>query len=272
MKKKPKLGQNFLADPSAAQAIVEALGDISRKTVLEIGPGTAAITRILAARAQRLVAVELDRELAPRLRSQFEQQANVEVIERDILHVDFATLVIAPEKLVVVGNLPYYMTSDILLRILEFHGAVSQAVIMVQREVADRVSAEPGTSDYGLLSATAQMYARVETLFTLPPEAFVPPPKVYSSVLRLTMQPRAEALGVNPAEFVGFLRKAFAQKRKTLANNLRAAGYVTEQISIALEQAGVPAQARAEALPLETAAQLYRSLTLVSKRKGPPQV
>jgi 16S rRNA (adenine1518-N6/adenine1519-N6)-dimethyltransferase len=261
MNRKPKLGQNFLADSSAAQAIVDALGDLSHRTVVEIGPGKAAITNLLAARAQRLVAVELDRALAARLRDHFAERSNVEILERDILAVNLTDLLSETNsKLAVIGNLPYYLTSDILLQLFAAHAVISHAVVMVQREVADRVTAEPGTRDYGLLSATAQLYSRVERLFTLPPQAFSPPPEVHSSVLRLTMHPQAEALGVDPAAFVGFLRQAFAQKRKTLANNLRAAGFSPAQISGALDSAGVSQQVRAEAVPLEAAARIHRAL------------
>ncbi len=127
------------------------------------------------------------------------------------------------ETVDIVGNLPYYITSDIVLRILELHNHIERAVIMVQREVADRIAAEPGSRDYGLLSATTQLFARVDKLFTLPPGAFSPPPQVHSGVIRLTMAPRLEELHVEEAPFIAFLKAAFAQKRKTLANNLRVA-------------------------------------------------
>ena len=130
---------------------------------------------------------------------------------------------------------------------------------MVQREVADRIAARPGTRDYGMLSATAQLYTKVENLFTLPPEAFSPPPKVHSSVLRLTVAPRSAELQVNPAEFIAFLKTAFAMKRKTLLNNLKK-DYSEEIIRNSLKEAGVRADVRAEALPLEATAQIFRKL------------
>ena len=260
MNKKPKLGQNFLIDPSAARAIADSLGDLSKRTVVEIGPGRGAITELLASRANRLIAIELDHHMALQLKVQFATDANIEVMERDILKIDFATLARDGEKLAIVGNLPYYITSDILLRIFAAHDVVAHALLMVQREVADRVAALPGTSEYGLLSATAQLYARVEKLFTLPPSAFAPPPDVYSTVLRLTMQPRFEQLGVEPQPFTEFLRRCFAQKRKTLANNLRAAGYTAQHIELALEKSAVSPQIRADAMPLEQAAAVYLAL------------
>src|SRR5271163_4855733 len=241
MSDKPKLGQNFLADPSAATAIVEALGDISAATVLEVGPGKGAITGLLSARARQLIAVELDPTLAAQLRRQYQPNENVEVREQDILATSLSGLVHTPgEKLTVVGNLPYYVTSPILLHLFDHHQAFNRAVIMVQREVADRVAAQPGTRDYGLLTATTQLFASVENLFTLPPSAFSPPPEVYSTVLRLTFDPRFRKLGVEPAEFIPFLKQSFAQKRKTLANNLRFAGFSAGEIDAAFEVAHIP--------------------------------
>jgi 16S rRNA (adenine1518-N6/adenine1519-N6)-dimethyltransferase len=262
MKRRPKLGQNFLVDDRARYAIVDALGDISQRTVIEIGPGRGAITEILATRARNLIALELDRDLAPALAQRFAPQSNVQIIEMDILKADLTALVPAGEAADVVGNLPYYITSDILLKL--FHtgaaGLLSRAVVMMQREVAERVAATPGVRDYGLLSATAQINARVDNLFTLPPSAFSPPPEVYSTVLRLTFAPRFAELGVDAAGFDRFLKQSFAQKRKTLENNLRAAGYASSDLA-ALWPASVPSQARAESLSLEAMAELYRSLT-----------
>jgi len=259
MPQKAKLGQNFLADRSARSRIVEALGDISQRTVVEIGPGKAAITELLAKKAQRLVAVELDRQLAAGLKQRF-AGSQVEVIEQDILSVDLASLRHGDEKLLVVGNLPYYITSDILLHLFRYRDAIARAVVMMQREVADRVAAAPGSRDYGLLSATTQLYARVEKLMTLPPGAFSPPPQVYSSVLRLTFAPRFRELLVDADGFIAFLRQCFAQKRKTLLNNLRAAGFEASNIAQAADAAAISSQARAEALSLESMAKLYRAL------------
>src|SRR6185437_10992032 len=185
MKRKPKFGQNFLVDDTARHAIVDALGDLGSRTVIEIGPGHGSITEILAGRCQRLIALELDPALAAELTFHFRNQPHVQIVEADILKADLRALVPAGETADVIGNLPYYITSDILLKLFAAGGAgiLVRAVLMMQREVADRVSAAPGIRDYGLLSATAQMNAQVEHLFTLPPEAFSPPPEVYSTVL-----------------------------------------------------------------------------------------
>jgi 16S rRNA (adenine1518-N6/adenine1519-N6)-dimethyltransferase len=153
--RKPKLGQNFLVDDAARHRIVNALGDVSSRTVVEIGPGHGAITEILAGRAKKLVAVELDRALAAELRFRFREQASVEVVEADVLTVDFGRFAESGETVDVVGNLPYYITSDILLHLFRaaVAGKVGRAVLMMQREVAERVAAAPGVKDYGLLSA-----------------------------------------------------------------------------------------------------------------------
>jgi 16S rRNA (adenine1518-N6/adenine1519-N6)-dimethyltransferase len=229
--------------------------------VVEIGPGHGAITEILAARAKKLVAVELDRSLAAELRFRFREQPAVQVVEADVLKVDFGEFADEGQTVDVVGNLPYYITSDILLHLFRAAAArnVARAVLMMQREVAERVAAAPGVKEYGLLSATTQMYAEVDELFTLPPSAFQPPPDVFSTVIRLHFRPRFEELGVDAAEFDGFLRKAFAQKRKTLANNLRAGGYAAEVVA-ARWTAELPAFVRAEQVGLQQMAALHRAL------------
>jgi 16S rRNA (adenine1518-N6/adenine1519-N6)-dimethyltransferase len=260
MPAKSKLGQNFLRDDAAIRRIVAALGDCTASTVVEIGPGRGAVTRVLVPVAARVVAVELDPELVAHLRAQFAAD-KLTVVHQDVLAFDFAAAAAeAGHRLAVVGNLPYYITSPILLRLAESHTALDRAVLMMQREVADRVAAAPGSRDYGLLSVTAQMYGPVEKLLTLPPEAFSPPPEVHSTVIRWRFAPRFTELGVEEASFLDMVRKAFAQKRKTLSNNLRAAGLEPDIVATALELAGVDAQARAEALSLVEFADLWKAL------------
>jgi 16S rRNA (adenine1518-N6/adenine1519-N6)-dimethyltransferase len=261
MPRKPPLGQHFLTDDRARHAIADALGDTSARTVIEIGPGHGAITNILAPRCRRLIAIELDPALAAELRLKLRAHPNVEVLHADILHTDLEGLIPQSETADVIGNLPYYITSEILLRLFALSRAnqITRAVLMMQREVADRLAASPGVRDYGLLSATAQMNARTETLFTLPPAAFSPPPDVHSTVLRLEFAPRFAELNVEPAPFDTFLRMCFAQKRKTLANNLRAADYTESHLQAAWP-ASIPPLARAESLALEPLAELYRAL------------
>ncbi|HVU44764.1 MAG TPA: 16S rRNA (adenine(1518)-N(6)/adenine(1519)-N(6))-dimethyltransferase RsmA [Terracidiphilus sp.] len=261
MPAKSKLGQNFLVDAHAVERIAAALGDLSGRTVAEIGPGKGAITGALTSRARHVVAIELDRELAPALRGKFPAE-RVTVVEQDVLAFDFAAAAEqAGAKLAVAGNLPYYITSPILLKLAASHAAIGVAVLMVQREVADRVVAAPGSRDYGLLSVTVQMYGPVERLFTLPPQAFSPPPEVHSTVFRWRFAPRFAELGVDEDGFLRFVRQAFAQKRKTLANNLRAAGFAPAEATQAMSHAGIDVRARAEELPIEALAALWRQLT-----------
>jgi 16S rRNA (adenine1518-N6/adenine1519-N6)-dimethyltransferase len=272
---KPKLGQHFLDSDEFAARIVDAMGDLSQSTVLEIGPGRGILTSLLAKRARRLIGVELDRVLAAQLRLKFGMFRNVEMIEGDILSVDIDSLFgpkpglsrpgmdIRPERVKVVGNLPFYITSDILLRLFRYARYFESIVIMVQREVADRIAAKPGGSEYGILSATAQLYARVEKLFTLPPGAFDPPPKVHSAVLRLMIDPQLEKLGVAGDDaFIDFLRLSFGQKRKTLWNNLKE-NYEPAELKLALAEANVKATARAETLSIEESAAVYKALQIV---------
>jgi 16S rRNA (adenine1518-N6/adenine1519-N6)-dimethyltransferase len=269
--RRPKLGQNFLADRHAAERIVDALGDVSEKVVIEIGPGRGVLTGLLAQRARHLIAIELDRVLAAQLRMHFSRSSNVEIIEADILSVEFPTI-LGPrpgmltgianpqfERARVVGNIPYYITSDILFHLLEHHELFDQIIMMVQLEVAERMAARPGTRDYGLLSATAQLYSKVEKLFDVPPGAFAPPPKVHSAVVRLTIEPRWEQLQIDPAAFVDFLKLSFGQKRKTLLNNLKGK-YDDKAVRAALAAAKLRPDVRAEAVPLEKAAAVFRAL------------
>ena len=269
--RKPRLGQNFLVDRNAADKIVDALGEVSDRLVVEIGPGKGALTDTLASRAGRLIAIELDRMLATELRYKYSRLGTVEVLEGDVLKIDFRTVLhrtigpladlrpIKPSRAHVVGNLPYYITSDILLRLFEFHDQFEVILIMVQREVAERIAAEPGSRDFGLLSATSQLYCNVEDLFTLPPGAFSPPPKVHSSVLRLTVAPRFNELQVAPGDFIPFLRTAFSMKRKTLLNNLKES-YPQQRIKMAIENVGLRADVRAEAVGLDQMAVVFRDL------------
>ena len=272
----PKLGQHFLAGESHALQIVDALGDVSQHTVLEIGPGRGVLTSPLAKRTRRLIAIELDRVLAAQLRLRFGMFPNVEIIEGDILSIDIDSLFgpkpglrrpgieFKPTPAKVIGNLPYYITSEILLRLFDYAKYFETLVLLVQREVADRIAAEPGSRDYGLLSATAQLHARVEKLFTLPPEAFSPPPKVHSTVLRLTMASRKNDLGLEgdrqkEESFINFLKLSFSQKRKTLWNNLKSE-YPEADLRSALAKAGIKPGDRAETLSLEESAALFHAL------------
>ena len=260
-----RLGQNFLTDHDAARRIVDALGDTSTSLVIEIGPGHGVLTQILTERAARVIAVELDEMLATKLHVAFGRKANIEIIQADFLKLNLADLINSRDpnllhtRARVVGNIPYYITSDIVLRLFEQHDLIESVVVMVQKEVADRLAAGPGSRDYGLLTVTSQLFANVERLFTLPPGAFSPPPKVYSTVLRFRMAPKAAMLQVETQGFLTFCKLAFAQKRKTLFNNLRSK-YGVPETKRALEEASAEQNVRAEALSLAQLAGVYRGL------------
>ena len=253
---KPKLGQHFLADGRVRQRILDALRLTREHTVLEIGAGRGAMTGLLASRAGRVVAVELDPQLAAGLRQKFAADPRVEVVESDILKMP---LDYPGAK--VFGNLPYYITSPILMRLFEHAGRFEEMVVMVQKEVAERLVAAPGSRDYGLLSVATQFHTRPELLFTIPPGAFRPQPQVDSALVRLT--PRRPEAPLGPADkerFFRLLRASFAQKRKTLLNNLKGL-YPAGRLQAAMEQAGVPARARAEELSLEQFSALDSALS-----------
>lgn len=264
-----RLGQNFLVDQAATLRIADALGDLHQRTVVEVGPGHGAISTHLVPRTGRLHLLEWDPALARELQFRFRNDPHASVHHADILQTDLKSFCSeGVETLDVIGNLPYYITSDILLHLFSAarDGILRRAVLMTQREVAERIAAAPGSSVYGALSALTQLHANVQDLFTLPPSAFSPPPEVYSTVFRLDFAPRFEALGVAFDPFNRFLRGSFAQKRKTLANNLRTAGFGAAEVAVAWPEDLSP-QARAETVTLEQFAALYRAL-----ESAPPAV
>ena len=261
---KAPLGQNFLVSSTAPRAIVAAAGEISDAVVLEIGPGTGAITDLLASSARRLVAIEYDHDLANKLiHTHAAHAGKVDIITNDILRVNLSALAKREGgSMIVIGNLPYYITSEILLHLFAHAAVLERAVLMMQREVADRLCAEPGSRDYGLLTVTTQLYADAQRLFELTPADFSPAPKVHSTVVRLHFTPRHSALAVDPTPFIAFLRQCFAQKRKTLGNNLRAAAYPADRIAAACEAASISREARAETISIDQLATIFKTLTV----------
>jgi 16S rRNA (adenine1518-N6/adenine1519-N6)-dimethyltransferase len=209
-----RLGQHFLVRQSVLNRIACAACADSSGPVIEIGPGKGALTAHLLPLAARVIAIEVDPVLVQYLRSKFRASPNLELIENDILKVDLAVL----EPATVVGNLPYYITSPIIEKVLSLKPPVARAVFLVQKEVAERLTASPGSRDYGYLSVQTQLLSEAEMLFTVPADAFRPRPKVDSAVVRLT--PRRELPVAEPKVFLKFASIAFRQKRKTLRNNL----------------------------------------------------
>ena len=250
-----KLGQHFLSDTTWQERIARAIRTANGLWV-EIGAGHGEMTSRLAQKAGKVIAIELDRQLAPRLREVTAPLGNVEVIESDVLAVDFAALT-KDAAFSVYGNLPYYITSPILHRLFEHADRIEAIHIVIQLEVAVRIVAPPGRRDYGYLSVVSQWFSRPELVLRIPPGAFRPPPKVASALVSLRMPGERGTLDVgNEAAFLDFVKECFAQKRKTLRNNLRARlGTRTEEV---LSAAGLPADARAEGLSARKFADLFR--------------
>jgi 16S rRNA (adenine1518-N6/adenine1519-N6)-dimethyltransferase len=244
-----RLGQHFLANSSALDRIARAACPGREPLVIEIGPGRGALTERLAPLAERLIAIEIDAALAESLRATFHGNALVTVIHADALDTDLAQW----GKAVIAGNLPYYAATPIIEKTLA--SPFSRAVFLVQKEVAARLIAGPGSRDYGYLSIRTQFFADVEALFDIAPSAFRPPPKVDSTVVRLLPRNRAAELGITePARFLSFISQCFRQRRKTLRNNL--AGVLGKNAMASLPEA----DQRAEALTIVQFADLYRLL------------
>jgi 16S rRNA (adenine1518-N6/adenine1519-N6)-dimethyltransferase len=249
--KRPPLGQHFLNRASILDRIADAACPRPEHLVIEIGPGEGSLTVHLMERAARIVAIEVDPALAERLRARFAGHSHFEVVHADVLDLDLAQWGPA----VVVGNLPYYITSPILDRALAMGPILTRAVFLMQKEVADRLSAQPGCRDYGFLTVRTRFRAWARTLFYVPPSAFSPPPKVESAVVQLDPRAPEEALPVGDAErFLEFVGLCFRQKRKTIRNNL--VGAFPREAIDACREAGL----RAEQLTIEEFADLYQRL------------
>jgi 16S rRNA (adenine1518-N6/adenine1519-N6)-dimethyltransferase len=250
-----KLGQHFLADASWQERIARAIR-IDDGVWVEIGAGHGEMTKRLAQKASMVFAIELDPRLARRLREVTAPCENVEVVESDVMAVDFEKIT-GGEKFSVYGNLPYYITSPILHRLFESAERIAAIHIVIQFEVAARIVAPPGRRDYGYLSVVSQWFGRPEIAFRIPPGAFRPPPKVASALVSFRMPGAREKHPVeNETAFLDFVKECFAQKRKTLRNNLRARlGEKTEEL---LRVAGLPPNARAEQLSTADFAKLFQ--------------
>ena len=254
-----RFGQHFLA-PSWAAKVVDAIAPRSTETVLEIGPGHGALTRLLAERADAVTAIEIDRDLVARLRR--DAIPRVTIVEADVLSIDLASLGL-PLGTRVAGNLPYNISSPILFRLIAAQrraGLFADATLMLQKEVVDRLAAGPGSKDYGLLSIFVALSARVSRVLTLPPGAFRPAPKVTSAVARLEFLPARER-PVVPAPFEGMVRAMFAARRKTIANGLKAPAQLAGvDVAEALATAGIAPTARPETLSVDRLLALARVL------------
>ena len=254
-----KFGQHFLTDPSILTAIVDALAPTPTDTVLEIGPGRGALTDILAQRAAKVIAVEIDRALATNLRERYPSGSNVKIVEADFLESDARTL--AGENFLLIGNVPYYITTPIIFKAIE-SPMPHRSVFLVQREVAERMAASASDEDYGALSVNIAVVANVEQVLRVPARAFKPPPKVESAVVRLT--PRAEPLVAagSLAGFRTFVQAAFGQRRKQMVRVLRSVrGLSADRSAAVLESAGIEPSDRPEVVSPEKFARLFELLT-----------
>jgi 16S rRNA (adenine1518-N6/adenine1519-N6)-dimethyltransferase len=259
MSKRRALGQHFLRDPGIARSIVDLVAPTGADLAVEIGPGHGALTEELARRAGRLVALELDRELLPRLRERF---PSIELHETDARRWDYAGLQRPPGgRVVVIGNLPYSVAKPILVALIDARHAIDEMALMLQREVADRLAAPPGGKTYGSLSVLTQLYCDVRLAIRVPPGAFRPPPKVDSAVVHLRVLPEPRVPLADERRFHVVVRAAFAQRRKMLANGLAGAlGVAVERVRAAAEAAAIDPTRRAETLTLAEFASLAARL------------
>ena len=253
-----RLGQHFLRDQRIIHRIIESLAPKADETIVEIGPGTGALTSVLAERAGRLIAVEFDNKLTSLLNERFSSFPNFKLLMADALTLDFCAEILPAQSARLVANLPYNISTAILQRLIAQRECFDEMVVMLQREVVERVLAPPGTTDRGYISVLVEAYCEAEKLFDVAPGAFRPPPKVWSSVMRLKFRPRINADVADESLLWETVSAGFAQKRKTILNNLRnASGRLQETLkrnggaSIVLCKANVELQRRAETLTLE---------------------
>ena len=252
-----KFGQNFLIDTRVLDKIINAAGLTKEDMVLEIGPGIGTMTQYLAEAAREVVAVEIDNNLIPILRETLKDYENVTIINNDILKVDIKELAESHNgnrPIKVVANLPYYITTPIIMGLFESNVPIDNITVMVQKEVAERMQAKPGTKDYGALSLAVQYYAEPYIVANVPPNCFIPRPNVGSAVIRLTRHQDPPVQVKDAGLMFTLIRASFNQRRKTLQNGLYNSPelfYTKEQIAWAIEQLGVSAQIRGEALTLE---------------------
>ena len=257
-----KFGQNFLIDTHVLEKIIAAADVTKDDFVLEIGPGIGTMTQYLCEHARAVAAVEIDKNLIPILGDTLGAYDNVEIINQDILKVDIRKL--AEEKnggrpIKVVANLPYYITTPIIMGLFESHVPIDSITVMVQKEVADRMQVGPGTKDYGALSLAVQYYAAPEIVAIVPPNCFMPRPKVGSAVIRLTRHKEPPVQVEDEKLMFRIIRASFNQRRKTLANGLKNSGELTlskEVIEESITELGVPVTIRGEALSLAQLAEL----------------
>lgn len=270
------LGQNFLTDPRVAAQIIDSVSLSTNDVIIEIGPGKGALTAMLSRRGRQVVAVEIDARLADELRRSLKAE-NLTIITGDALNLDWAELIESSKAKIeatlrgeeergrvrVVANLPYYISTPIIEKLLSCADQLFDMTLMLQDEVADRIAAQPGGREYGYLSVMVQYYCVATKLFEVPPSAFTPEPKVDSAVIRLRVREQPAVKVADERRFFSLVRACFAQRRKTILNNLKVAAAsqtFTSDVQLALEAASVASQRRAETLSLAEFAGLFEEL------------
>jgi 16S rRNA (adenine1518-N6/adenine1519-N6)-dimethyltransferase len=268
-KAKKSLGQNFLVDSGVADEIVDNVEVESGATVIEIGPGHGALTERMLRRSLQVIAIEYDSNLCLELKDRFKDAPNFTLIEADALDVDYCRLIKPSEKASVVANLPYNISTPVLQRLIDCRNCLSRMVLMLQREVVDRISAEPGDSERGYFSVIVQSHCFVERLFDVAPTAFKPVPAVWSSVAGFRFEDRINFPNDSESVFRTLVGTCFLQKRKTILNNLKQATFEARSlIDLAggeknlLEQAGIDPRLRAEALSFDDWQRLLNSVVI----------
>ena len=269
-KNSKSLGQNFLTDPEVIRAIVFGAEVSKKDLVIEIGPGFGVLTDEAAKHAGKVIAIEIDKDLLPVLEFTLAAHKNIEIINEDVLKIDLNELIdnfikreskgeregekpdsVKIENVKIIGNLPYYITTPILMKLLESNLNAESITVMMQKEVAERILAEPGGKDYGALSVAVQYRTIAETVIEVPRESFFPAPKVDSEVLKLTLRDEPAVKPIDEALFFRLVKAGFSQRRKTILNSLSTSGYPKEEIAACLEAVGIDNKRRAETLSLQ---------------------
>ncbi len=255
---KKSLGQNFLKDAHYLRKIAEAAQVGPEDRIIEIGPGLGHLTRVLSERAKKVLALELDERLIPLLREEFSDVQNIEIVQADALEYDYESL---PGKWKVVANLPYYISTPVIQRLLSSRRKFVSFTLMLQKEVAARIASGPGSKEYGYLSVLVQLYAEPRIEFQVPPGAFTPRPEVDSSVITLTLLDHPAVATADENFFIRVVKSAFSQRRKTLKNALKQLEIPSEKMSLVRDKIGIDLGRRGETLTIEEFGKLADFLT-----------